>query len=105
MRKNNCTLVLVLIVLVVGCSTSTYDEYMSQIDYSCNVDQDCTVKDVHNCCGYYPSCVNVEANVDPDTVQKACEDEGLASICGSIAIERCVCENNECKAISGPESW
>ena len=38
------------------------------VDSSCKVDADCTVKNVGNCCGYYPACVNVSSATDPGVV-------------------------------------
>ncbi len=49
----------------------------SSPDRSCKTDADCTVKDVGNCCGYYPACVNVNARTDPKAVQAQCAKTGF----------------------------
>ncbi len=73
------------------------DEYYLNIDYSCNTDFDCAIKDVHNCCGYYPKCVNKDAKVDPNYVRKACAVEGISSVCGYPSIDSCRCVQNKCE--------
>ncbi len=67
------------------------------LDRSCRVDSDCTVKDVGSCCGYSPSCVNKAARPDPKAVQAACADAGMAGICGFREIEACACVSNTCE--------
>lgn len=69
-----------------------------QIDNSCTRDADCTVKNVGNCCGYYPACVNVNSPTDPDAVQAQCAREGTMSICGFPSISGCQCVAGECQA-------
>ncbi len=76
----------------------TIEEYNSMIEYTCNEDSDCVIKDVHNCCGYYPKCVNINSKTDPDLVKEICEEQGLASDCGFPVIESCECINNQCTA-------
>jgi hypothetical protein len=71
-------------------------------DASCRVASDCSVKNVGNCCGYYPACVNRDAVVDPDAVRAACERSGMASVCGWRDIQSCECVHNQCRAASGP---
>jgi hypothetical protein len=73
------------------------DEYYSNIDYSCNTDSDCVIKDVHNCCGYYPKCVNKDTEVNSDYVSKACATEKMGSICGFPSINSCRCVQNKCE--------
>lgn len=72
------------------------------LDRSCRVDSDCEVKDVGNCCGYYPACVNKDARPDPDAVRAACAASGRAGVCGFREIQSCTCVSNTCKpAASG----
>jgi hypothetical protein len=71
-------------------------DYENSIDYSCNQDIDCKIKDVHNCCGYYPKCVNENVIVNSDFVKEACEKEGLVSVCGYPTVNYCVCEQSRC---------
>lgn len=72
------------------------------VDYSCQVDSDCAVKNVGNCCGYYPACVNVDSPTFPEQVQAECEREGRMSICGYPEIRGCRCVEQRCEAIAGP---
>lgn len=76
---------------------STLEEYATSIDYSCNIDSDCKINDVHNCCGYYPECVNSNAAVDPNFVKDACDKEDITSVCGYSSIDACRCENKKCQ--------
>ena len=73
-----------------------------RLDRSCRVDSDCEVKDVGNCCGYFPACVNTDARPDPKAVQAACAESGMASVCGFREIQACACVSNTCEpAASG----
>ncbi len=71
-----------------------------KVDYTCATDADCTVKDVGNCCGYYPACVNVDSPTFPEQVKAACAESGTAGICGFPSISGCQCVENRCKAIT-----
>jgi hypothetical protein len=73
-----------------------------EVDYSCRVDADCEVKNVGNCCGYYPACVNVDSPTFPDLVRARCEAEGMMSICGFPEISGCQCVEGRCSNITGP---
>ncbi len=42
------------------------------VDYSCKTSADCAVKDVGNCCGQYPACVNKSSRTFPDQVRAQC---------------------------------
>lgn len=68
------------------------------IDTSCKSDKDCTVKNVGNCCGEYPACVNVNSPTDPAGVQAQCAKQGMASICGFPVISGCVCNAGKCES-------
>ncbi len=68
------------------------------VDTSCKVDADCTVKNVGNCCGYYPSCVNVNSATDPAGVQASCQAKGMMSVCGFPEIQGCSCVQGKCAA-------
>jgi hypothetical protein len=71
------------------------------LDYRCRTDADCTVKDVGNCCGYYPACVNSTSPTFADQVRADCAREGTASVCGFPVIDRCQCVASRCEAASG----
>ena len=67
--------------------------------YSCSRDSDCAVKDVHNCCGYYPRCVNKNFIPDIEAVKRECREKGIASICGFPDITACKCVENKCTSV------
>ena len=71
-----------------------------QLDYSCRVDSDCQVKNVGNCCGFFPACVNKDAQPDPGAVQARCAETGMASVCGFREIEACSCVQNRCEPVN-----
>lgn len=97
-----------LILLVPGAGRSetaaqqTLAEYQDSISRSCQSDQDCAVKDVHNCCGYYPECVNKATVTNPGLVDSLCKIEGMAGICGFPSISGCHCIDNVCKDYYDP---
>ena len=68
-----------------------------ELDYGCSVDSDCEVKNVGNCCGYFPACVNKDAQPDPAAVQAACAGSGMAGVCGFREIAACSCVANACQ--------
>lgn len=69
-------------------------------DRACKVDADCAVKDVGNCCGYFPMCVNKDAKTDPAAVRAQCEKDGMASVCGFKEISGCQCVQGTCQDIA-----
>ncbi|HEY0503617.1 MAG TPA: hypothetical protein VGD42_08985 [Lysobacter sp.] len=71
-----------------------------QINDRCRTDADCTVKNVGNCCGYYPACVNVDSPTDPEGVQRQCAKSGMASVCGWEEISSCSCVQGHCQGNS-----
>lgn len=70
----------------------------SVVNRSCKTDADCTVKNVGNCCGHYPACVNVAAKTNPEAVQAQCAKSGMASVCGFPQISSCKCVKGQCAA-------
>jgi hypothetical protein len=70
-------------------------------DRRCSTDADCAVKNVGNCCGYFPACVNTQAETFPEQVKAACEAQGLSSICGFQDITACACIEGRCEAAPG----
>ena len=68
-------------------------------DRSCRLASDCVVRNVGNCCGYAPACVNKDAQVDPDAVRAQCERQGLSSVCGWQDIQACDCVQGQCRAV------
>jgi hypothetical protein len=73
-----------------------------ELDYSCNVDNDCTVKDVGNCCGAFPACVNRNSPTDPAAVKAECARRGQMSSCGFREVNQCGCRQGRCVEASAP---
>lgn len=74
----------------------------TDIDRSCRTDADCVVKDVRNCCGAMPACVNEGAKIDPAKVEEDCKRGGGMAVCGFPAIQGCKCVRGQCIALSEP---
>jgi hypothetical protein len=74
-----------------------------KVDASCRTDADCTVKNVGNCCGQYPACVNVNSPTDPKGVQARCAKSGMAAVCGFPQISSCSCVKGTCQAAGGQD--
>ena len=72
-----------------------------KIDTACRTHADCTVKNVGNCCGYHPACVNVNSPTDPQGVQAECARSGRMSVCGFREISACQCVRGQCEAAAG----
>lgn len=70
-----------------------------KVDRSCKTNADCVVKDVGNCCGTMPACVNVDSPTDPKGVQAECKRKGTMSVCGFPALEGCTCSRGQCIAM------
>ena len=73
-----------------------------QVVRSCRTDADCAVKNVGNCCGAMPACVNKDSPTDPTGVQAQCAKEGMASVCGFTEIEGCRCAGGQCISAVAP---
>lgn len=71
-----------------------------RVQYACTTDAECVVKDIGNCCGYYPACVNRDSPTFPEQVRAACAKSGQAGICGFPVIDGCACEAGVCKALT-----
>lgn len=68
------------------------------VDYRCQTDSDCAVKNVGNCCGYYPACVNKDSATYPEQVRADCQREGKMAVCGFREIAACSCQEGRCEA-------
>jgi len=88
-------LIILILILTVSCTQQISEENK----LSCNSDQDCQIKNVGNCCGYFPECVNKGYEPNLTKVQQECFEEGIASVCGFPEISGCECVNNTCKNI------
>ncbi|AZK87692.1 hypothetical protein BO993_12335 [Xanthomonas oryzae pv. oryzae] len=69
---------------------------------TCRTDADCTVKNVGNCCGAFPACVNVNSATDPKGVLAQCQASGMMSVCGFREISACQCVAGQCAAQDAP---
>jgi len=68
------------------------------VDDSCRADTDCAVKNVGDCCGYYPACVNKDSPTFPAQVQAQCQREGRMAVCGFREISACTCNQGHGEA-------
>jgi hypothetical protein len=66
------------------------------VDDRCTTDADCEVKNVGNCCGYYPACVNRESPTFPDRVKAECTKKGMMGVCGFPELAGCSCVEGRC---------
>ena len=102
MKIKYFAMLIAMAVLLVGMASvcaksySTLQEYKESIDYSCQTDSDCVIKNVGECCGYYPSCTNKDAFVNATFVNDICKAGGIGGICGFPSIYSCKCKNNRC---------
>jgi hypothetical protein len=68
-----------------------------KLDFACKTDADCAVKNVGNCCGAKPACVNANSPTDPEGVKAECARKGIMAMCGFKPIEGCQCVQGTCK--------
>ncbi|MEO8366135.1 MAG: hypothetical protein ABI538_08000 [Pseudoxanthomonas sp.] len=66
------------------------------VDSTCKTSADCAVKDVGNCCGAMPACVNKDSPTDPAAVQAQCQAKGMMGVCGFREVSACQCDNGQC---------
>ena len=71
------------------------------VDTTCKTSADCAVKNVGNCCGAMPACVNKDSPTDPAAVQAECNAKGMMSICGFKEISACQCDDGQCAPSEG----
>lgn len=108
--KNKVLLAVSVIIVLLSLASvyakgySSLQEYENSINYTCQIDSDCVIKDIRNCCGYRPKCTNNNAVVNATFVKDICEREGLAGVCGFPAIDFCKCEDNKCVGKQGEPS-
>ena len=60
----------------------------------------CAVKNVGNCCGAMPACVNKDSPTDPQGVQAQCAASGRMSVCGFADVTACQCVSGRCESDS-----
>jgi hypothetical protein len=73
------------------------------VDYSCTTDADCAIKDVGNCCGSYPACVNTDSPTFPAQVKAQCVESRMSSVCGFPVLTGCQCVENRCEGVTGAQ--
>ena len=71
------------------------------VNTACKTSADCAVKNVGNCCGAMPACVNKDSPTDPAAVQAACAAKGMMRVCGFAEIVACQCDNGQCAPAGG----
>ena len=103
-----CLAMPLLLMLLAACSSSsstgtaqppppgTDKPALGQIDTRCRSNADCAVKNVGNCCGAMPACVNRDSPTDPQAVQAQCQAKGMMGLCGFREISACQCDNGQC---------
>ena len=97
-------ILITILILLAGCKLVIQETPKETVKeptgaYYCEKDADCAIKDVHNCCGYYPRCVNIAHEPDIEAVIKECQEEQIASVCGFPDIESCKCIENRCESM------
>ena len=107
-RYFECLALPLLLMLLAACSSSsstgtaqppppgTDKPALGQIDTRCRSNADCAVKNVGNCCGAMPACVNRDSPTDPQAVQAQCQAKGMMGLCGFREISACQCDNGQC---------
>lgn len=68
------------------------------LNLRCQTAVDCEVKNIGNCCGFLPVCVNKASPTAPDLVLARCAASGEEPICDHPMIYACLCERGICKA-------
>lgn len=74
------------------------------VDYACRTSADCAVKNVGNCCGAMPACVNKDSPTDPQGVQAQCAASGRMSVCGFAEVTACQCVSGRCESAPPPST-
>lgn len=74
------------------------------VDYACRTSADCMVKNVGNCCGAMPACVNKDSPTDPQGVQAQCAASGRMSVCGFAEVTACQCVSGRCESAPSPST-
>jgi hypothetical protein len=73
----------------------TVAEYYASIDYSCNVDADCVVKNIGRF-GYYPGCTNANSYTNPALISRLLTEEQIVTTGWAPTITSCICQQNSC---------
>ncbi|MBD3252442.1 hypothetical protein GF386_01800 [Candidatus Pacearchaeota archaeon] len=101
-------LVLYLVLGISAQEFTTLTGYYKSLDVKCSSNDDCLVKNIENCCGYYPKCINKTAILNPEIVRNLCNERN--ETCHNIVITYCRCQgssssNKKCVGFYGkPEN-
>jgi hypothetical protein len=94
-----------VLIAIAGCAPAASETATvlkkDAVDYSCQTAADCSIKDVGNCCGAYPQCVNKDSPTFPEKVKAQCAQQGMSSICGYPSISGCECVEGRCTGVPG----
>jgi len=81
----------VLSVIGISAEYTSLVGYHNSLEVSCTSNDECLIKNVENCCGYYPKCVHEDAELLPEVVDELCKD--FDDECGSkFLIGSCSCQ-------------
>ena len=73
-----------------------------RLDTRCRTASDCAIKNVGNCCGAMPACVNRNSPTNPEAVKAQCARNRMMSTCGFKDVQSCSCVAGTCQDSSGP---
>jgi len=71
------------------------------LDMSCEVNQDCAIKDIGSCCGANPRCVNANSPTFAEQVKANCAKQSRVGTCGFPAVSGCRCVQGTCTGVGG----
>lgn len=101
------TLILIMLLAVAASANAASPRLLGPpikqgdvVDYSCHSASDCSVKDVGNCCGAYPACMNRNSPTFPNRVKAECGQKHMAGTCGFPVINGCACIEGRCSDVT-----
>ncbi len=109
MKKIIFILTISVLILISSCANQqikeikTVRDYERSIDYRCNIDSDCEIKNVNKCCGYFTECVNKNTEIDENLIIKLCLQESKFPVCAFYKINQCGCARNKCTGYYDPK--
>lgn len=92
-RKKQKKMLHMLIVINFFYIPLALAQTITPVDYSCGAHSDCAIKNVGNCCGYYPKCVNKDFTPGVSCLNST----GMVGVCGYPDINSCFCQDGQCK--------
>ena len=85
------------------CRKRLHDPKKPRIDTKCQQDSDCSKKDVGNCCGYFPKCVNKDFEPNLEAMKLWCQVNGSVGVCGWADFDSCQCQEGVCEEVQAPQ--